>query len=268
MNRDETCPLCGSTNTRDTVNAENFAIVFCSNCENYFTNPPPVLPDYEKLDFHAHDDSNKLEKLTYADDLPNDWKRLIHKQVNILVETVGKEANLLEIGCGEGLLLYELRKAGFSKIEGIEPSRTAFLRAQKKGLSVYNDFLENLSLANKYDVIVMSHVLEHVEHPIEYVRSLKAHLKPDGFLLFTQTNCEGLIARRHGRSWYAWVPEQHFWHFTERGLKKILQPLGFTVCKCTYTSLVHDHSVLYWITRVLHKTQDQFVILLKHKTEN
>lgn len=265
MNRNGTCRLCSSNKIKTTLHSTKFSICFCLDCENYFTDPPPVLPKYENLDFHASDDSDKLEKLTYANELPDDWKRLVTYQGRIVMESLSKDSNILEIGCGEGLLLYELQAQGFSNTEGIEPSKTAYSRALKKGLVVHNDYLENLSLENKYDLIIMSHVLEHVEDPVEYVKTLKKHLKPNGYLLLTQTNCEGLIPKRLGSAWYAWVPEQHFWHFTERGLKKILHPFGFEVMKVKYTSLVHNHSLLYWTTRVFQRSQDQFIVLFQQK---
>jgi 2-polyprenyl-3-methyl-5-hydroxy-6-metoxy-1,4-benzoquinol methylase len=265
MKTNGTCSLCRSTEIGNTFDSNNFSILFCNSCQNYFTQPFPRVPEYENLDFHANERSDQFQQLKYVNDLPDDWQRLIRFQVRLLVDKLKKDSNILEIGCGEGLLLYELGEQGFSNLEGIEPSKSAFARGTKKGLVIYNDYLENLSLLNQYDVIIMSHVLEHVEDPITYIKTLKKYLRPNGYLLLTQTNCEGWIPKLLGPGWYAWVPEQHFWHFTERGLTKILNPMGFEVRSVEYTSLVHAHNFLYWTTRIFKKSQDQFIILFQQQ---
>ena len=54
-----------------------------------------------------------------------------------------------------------------------------------------------------------------------------------------QTHWLGVMPQRYKEKWYAWVPEQHFWHFTPQGLEGIAGPLGLVREAVEYSSLVH-----------------------------
>ena len=70
-----------------------------------------------------------------------------------------------------------------------------------------------------FDCVVMSQVLEHLENPREILAGVAKVLKAGGRLLLVQTHWLGVMPQRYGGKWYAWVPEQHFWHFTPQGIE-------------------------------------------------
>ena len=257
------CPLCNSLRQSIIISSDDYKIIECKDCKIGFTYPKPTLPDYEKMDFHSKSDSKNLDKLTLMADLPFDWKRLIQLQVDMVKANYESEIQILEIGCGEGILLEELRKVGFKNIEGFEPSTTATARARKRGLAITNEYFSNSIAKTKYDLIIMSHVFEHIEKLDYFLTDLSKALNTNGSIMFTQTNYKGIIPLVQKKNWYAWVPEQHFWHFTLRGLTKLMEKYNFGLLSKTYTSLVHPQNFLYKISSLKENFKDQFVSIYK-----
>jgi 2-polyprenyl-3-methyl-5-hydroxy-6-metoxy-1,4-benzoquinol methylase len=171
----------------------------------------------------------------------------------------------MEIGCGEGLLLKELSRSGFN-VQGIEPSVTASSRARKKGLNVITGYFPDCLSDALFDVVILSHVLEHFADPIVTLE-LVSRVAPKGYLLLIQTNYKGLIPRWDREKWYAWSPHEHFWHFTPKGLQMIARRLGFCPIACEYSSLIHGSKRIAKLTgkiaRVFPPAWDQFHLLLK-----
>lgn len=96
----------------------------------------------------------------------------------------------LDIGSSAGLLLQSMNKAFSCSSVGIEPGEAYRDFARGAGLKVYSS-LQELQAANeeKFDLVTMSHVLEHLQKPKEYLVFLREEiLTPDGFLLLEVPN--------------------------------------------------------------------------------
>lgn len=77
-----------------------------------------------------------------------------------------KQAQILDIGCGFGQFLKGLRFLGYENIFGVDISQEATNACEKAGLNVdiINDIKSFAENANrKFDFIMMSHILEHIE---------------------------------------------------------------------------------------------------------
>ena len=91
-----------------------------------------------------------------------------------------------------------------------------------RGLDIKNEYFSSAASERKYDLIIMSHVFEHIEKLNDFLKDLSRSLNNNGAIMFTQTNYKGLLPRLQKEKWYAWVAEQHYWHFTLKGLTKLL----------------------------------------------
>jgi 2-polyprenyl-3-methyl-5-hydroxy-6-metoxy-1,4-benzoquinol methylase len=242
-------------------------IYLCSNCLIAFTYPPPKLPVYEYLDFHLYTKGNEFfnNHLTEISELPSDWEKLIEVQTSIVINFLPSGARILEIGCGEGILLNELNICGFS-VCGIEPSNSAYIRAKDRNLNIINGSFPDVRIEGYFDLVVMSQVLEHIKDLDAFIDEIK-RIIPYGYLLLTQTNFKGLIPYIQKEKWYGWVPEQHFWHFTLKGLTGLLAKHDFEMVENKYSSLCHPHNLLYKIAALKSNWQDQFTVLYKLKTD-
>lgn len=254
------CYFCASK-TKVYHKFKDFAIDCCSKCKIAYTVPIPNIPVYEELDFHSCTKTESNRPFTTLHDLPRNWRKLINVQTDFVKKHLKANSKVLEIGCGEGVLLDNLKNSGFETY-GIEPSKAAANRAVLRGLNVFNGYFPNQTVDEKVDLVVMSHVLEHIQDPCDIINSLKL-ASPGGFLMLTQTNYRGLIPAIQKYDWYAWVPEQHFWHFTLRGLTDWLSKFGFEMVEYKYTSLVHPENLLYKASLLREDWVDQFTVLYK-----
>jgi len=94
------------------------------------------------------------------------------------------KGRLLDIGCGYGFFLQEMKCRGWN-VEGIEISEIGRQYARDKwDIHVYPQPLENLSLSeNFFDVVTLFYVIEHVNDPLALIKEVKRILKPDGLIL-------------------------------------------------------------------------------------
>jgi 2-polyprenyl-3-methyl-5-hydroxy-6-metoxy-1,4-benzoquinol methylase len=167
----------------------------------------------------------------------------------------GGEASLLDAGCGEGRLIPELA-ADFHRIEAVEPDASRLERAKTRvrvaGLADKVTFthgtIENLVPSARFDVVLCSHVLQHVHtatvptllrrlrealveggqlvlttcHSITGQESFDQTLKRDGNLAVEPVSRERFDALIHNRE--AILPCRYF---TEHALKELLADAGF-----------------------------------------
>ena len=97
------------------------------------------------------------------------FSNIFQKRVD-LAEKFLKTGKVLEVGSSIGLLLSQFKKRGWD-VEGVEPSKTAYLLAQKEGISTHNTSFEEANLReNFYDLVVLNHVLEHLENPLKTLK--------------------------------------------------------------------------------------------------
>lgn len=96
------------------------------------------------------------------------------------------DANVLDVGCGEGLLLDRLRGAPYSKFVGIDISQTAVKQARQKrfprSIFVCAD-ADNFVVDEDFDAIIFNEVLYYFPDPLALMRKYSACLKPDGVLI-------------------------------------------------------------------------------------
>ena len=122
------------------------------------------------------------------------WKNQPHIPliIKMLEQTnaISKNDKILEIGCNDGAFLAELKNRGYEKIIGIEPALDAYTIAKANGFPVINDFFtESTSLHlleeyYKFDLVIVRHVLEHIQNLDDFIKGLNNILKNDGYVLF------------------------------------------------------------------------------------
>lgn len=117
-------------------------------------------------DFNKEVQDNDGRKYAYNFDFD-----VMHKYMLQTFQPFLKPGNVLELGCFEGAFTQRLESI-FSDITCIEASSEAALQAQRnlKKAKIVNDTFEQATLTEKYQNIVMTHVLEHVEDPVNVLK--------------------------------------------------------------------------------------------------
>ena len=142
---------------------------------------------------------------------------------------------LLDLGCNEGRGLLIYKKNGFTA-EGIEINEVAAREAQLKGFKVFTLPLEEFDPGYKYDVIVLSHVIEHALDPDEMLSKVNQLLKPGGELWVSCPNIKSWQRSVFGRFWINWHVPFHVVFYSDRTLRTLLNRNGFDVVKSTFSS--------------------------------
>tara|TARA_Y100000741_G_scaffold361988_1_gene346937 strand:- start:757 stop:1485 length:729 start_codon:yes stop_codon:yes gene_type:complete len=101
--------------------------------------------------------------------------------------------NLLDIGCGGGLLSEPLSRLG-AKVTGIDPIKRNIevarhhLKKSKLNIKYYNVSPEKFKPINKYDVILNMEIIEHVENVDFFIKQSSRLLKKSGIMFVATLN--------------------------------------------------------------------------------
>jgi len=140
---------------------------------------------------------------------------------------------VLEIGCATGEFMAMLQKVAAPSIlrcMGVEPSKSAGDYAkQQYGLNVLHGELLDVDIAEKMDLILMWHSLEHIHRINETLEKIHQILKPNGLLCVAMPNLASSDAHHYREHWVAYDAPRHLYHFSPLTFEKLLKKHGFNI---------------------------------------
>jgi 2-polyprenyl-3-methyl-5-hydroxy-6-metoxy-1,4-benzoquinol methylase len=143
---------------------------------------------------------------------------------------------LLDLGCGSGELLDMLRSLGW-EVEGVDTDPVAVQNALAKKLRVYLGSLADRQYPAAYfDVIIMNHVIEHLQDPIPLLSECYRILKPQGRLIIVTPNLESWGQRIFKQSWVGLAIPAHFYLYSSHSLQVIVEKAGFKAASLITTA--------------------------------
>ncbi|MEO6092656.1 MAG: class I SAM-dependent methyltransferase [Novosphingobium sp.] len=133
-----------------------------------------------------------------------------------------KSVRILDVGCGAGRLLRDLRDAGFANLTGIdpflaEPSDDGNLRLLRSDVTEHE---------GAYDVITFNHSLEHVVDPRAALAAAKGLLAPGGVIIVRVPLVDSQAWRIYGGEWGQLDAPRHLYLFTRKGLASLASGAG------------------------------------------
>lgn len=226
------CVVC-DTNNRQIIskigrNFTKLTTVICTGCGLIHSHPIPSKPELDKF---YKDTYRKKYKQVFRPQLRH-TVRYSKGCLNIVREVLSycnfinlKDKSFLDIGSGSGEVLYFAKKMGFKTL-GIEPNTGYASFCQKDlELNVQNTTLENADLdKQKFDVINLNQVLEHLPNPIDTLNYLKKILNYDGVLVLTVPDILANLHSPSTRFHYA-----HIYNYNHLNLKKLFDNVGFQI---------------------------------------
>jgi SAM-dependent methyltransferase len=149
----------------------------------------------------------------------------------------GPGARVLDIGCGNGSYLWQMRSLGW-EVCGVEPDPQSAAHARAAGLDVRDGLLQQRSLPEAhFDGITMTHVIEHLHDPLDTLRRCWKLLKPGGQITVTTPNLDARGHQIFGVDWLPLDPPRHLVLFTEASLRGAMESCGFVVSRPPHPSL-------------------------------
>jgi SAM-dependent methyltransferase len=242
-----TCPLCNQTDCGDfpifyELHGKQFHAKQCAHCSFVYLDPR-LTPEELKLlysdEYFLHDGAD------FGAHSPSDYESAAIKGSVKFPEILGwirrykPSGEFFEIGCGMGYFLEYARKNGYT-VSGIEYAELGVRTCQMKfGLNVQRGSFEELALQpDRYDVMFMGDVLEHLIQPLDMLRKAHSMLKPSGVLAAevpsTFNSLAGRLAvagmRVLGTKKKMAMPPYHVSEFTPKTLRSMLERAGFKNC--------------------------------------
>jgi 2-polyprenyl-3-methyl-5-hydroxy-6-metoxy-1,4-benzoquinol methylase len=250
------CLLCGGegvqlySGLRDRLFGApgNWLLMQCPKCQLVWLNPRPIPDDIGKLysRYYTHQvlDASKrtlagLRKSVKASILQYSFgyqmegsSRVLGSVLSrigpledivgggVLYLKAGDKGRLLDVGCGNGLFLDQMRQLGW-EVVGVEPDREAVSVAREKlGLVVFHGSLEEVKFPDgHFDAITMNHVIEHVPDPIGLLKECRRVLSSGGKLVVATPNIRSLGAHVFGEYWRGLEVPRHLFLFSPQALQ-------------------------------------------------
>lgn len=139
-----------------------------------------------------------------------------------------KDGRILDFGCGNGAFLSRAQSAGWFVV-GTDFDVKAVAAAKARGLDVRLGGTETLdSSKEQFDIVFLSHVIEHVHNPVELMESCFALLKPGGYLWIETPNISAQGHKLFGENWRGLEPPRHLVIFNFESLQNALKEVGFS----------------------------------------
>ena len=201
----------------NTVSGDYFEVMVNTEYEMLVTYPVPKnIEDYYKSEAYiSHTDSKK----TFFDKSYQVVKNHTLKQKLILLNSFKSSSkSVLDFGAGTGDFL-KICKNNNWQVLGIEPSAEARENAVKKGIYLKENLLDVTN--QKFDVITLWHVLEHVENLKNTIKVLKSLLQPEGRIVVAVPNYKSYDAEFYKEHWAAYDVPRHLWHFSQKAIHKL-----------------------------------------------
>jgi 2-polyprenyl-3-methyl-5-hydroxy-6-metoxy-1,4-benzoquinol methylase len=134
---------------------------------------------------------------------------------------------LLEVGCAAGDILHRMRQQGY-EVQGVDVSREACERARQRGLDVFCGTVDELETDDRFDLVFMSHVIEHVIDPVATIAKVSSLLKPGGVLYLETPNVGSLDARLFRERWGLIHYPRHLYLFDRATVQRLLECGGLS----------------------------------------
>jgi SAM-dependent methyltransferase len=220
-----TCLFCGVNDERALLRRATPRHVVCRRCGLVYQNPRPTFVEMQS---HYHEGYWEDRGLDRAPLQPTDADLNTRGAgiVEMLRGRTGSNDLVVEVGCGQGEILAQIRAVLGCRVLGIEPSVSQTdLAKQRFGIEIRCSGLEEMDLGgDKAQVFVLSHVLEHIYEPLAAISRLRDALVDAGWLLIEVPNMLHPHRRKRLSNWLA---REHVYNFTRDSLTRLLAMAGF-----------------------------------------
>jgi 2-polyprenyl-3-methyl-5-hydroxy-6-metoxy-1,4-benzoquinol methylase len=232
------CPVCANGlvevlhHQRFVLPTENplprsFDVVWCPACGFAYADTPASQATYDRYyaEFSKYEDTLTS---TGGGHSPEDLRRLAETASTIAGVVPNSSARVLDIGCANGGLLAALKPLGYGNLVGVDPSAACCERTRRAcgGQAMAGSLRQLPPSLGAFDVVILSHVLEHVLDLRASVRELPALLTGSGVVYVEVPD-----AKRYADCLVAPFQDfntEHINHFGLASLRNLLATAGLS----------------------------------------
>jgi len=253
------CPVCDTQSggfpvihatVRDASESYAPSARRCTACGAVF-----LWPRMDAAAQQAFYDSNTQLLNTHGDDFDwDDYTRRtradVMRRVEFIAPLLSADHRLLEVGCGYGFFLSEIRGRVETAI-GIEPgpARQTFAKDELR-LDVRSPPLPNTGIPPaSIDVACAFQVLEHIDRPIPFLAEIRDVLRPDGLVIVEVPNFADLYVRLSAPYRAFHFQAAHLVYFTPATLRRAIEASGYTVESLIGVQRYAFANALHWLIK-------------------
>lgn len=139
-------------------------------------------------------------------------------------------SRLLDVGCGSGKFLYEMKIAAGCRVYGLDISEEAVKTARSAyGLEVFKGLITEAPFdLGSFDVITAWQYLEHINNPLDALRKFHYLLKPDGICVISTPNFDSFNAKIFRSKWFPLECPRHLCIYTPETVTLLLGKAGLS----------------------------------------
>ena len=233
------CPICGSTKAKLWFEKDWFYYWRCNKCSMVYMNPRMNLAathSFYNSNVNKIYNETKFDKTSPSTEMDD---QINYGNLKLLKQISGKENGmLLEIGSAKGFFLIKAKEAGFD-VYGLELNQPNYEYSR----NILGDCIMDVDLFdvkfedNKFDVVYMRDVIEHIANPLEFLKEINRITKPGGVIFLETHNIDSWINRSARENHTVIFGFEHPNHWSPKTLSLALQKTGYQVINVTHTSL-------------------------------
>jgi len=192
------CPICESKRHNciksiKMIVPENFLlqseydVVCCDSCGFVFHN----VTDFDSYDnYYKSYTGTDIENYT----ITKEQEKLNLKTLKFIDELpeINKDDSILDVGCSYGITLTYLKEMGYSNLHGMDLDIKAIQYLEEQGInSKIGSIMSTMKEYNgKFNLIILRHIIEHLEDPKKAIQNVKKWLKPEGKIIIESPNLQ------------------------------------------------------------------------------
>jgi SAM-dependent methyltransferase len=147
-----------------------------------------------------------------------------------LGQRISRNSSFLDVGCGEGQRLLEMKAIGFSKLTGVDP----FMRqsGRRSGIDFIRGELRDVD--GRFDVVMLHHSLEHMANASQVVHDLQRVVGNNGIVIVRIPLIGSWAWEEFGGEWAQMDAPRHVHLFTEQGFSSLARSAGWKIVVVRY----------------------------------
>ncbi len=221
----------------------HFDIYRCRACGTGFLNPPPhdsLLKQVYTYSGHGlsapADPAEIVERERRFPNSMVDAERIIRTTQRLLKSAT---KNALDVGSGYGFFTKKLVEHGY-RVTSINPGKYENeVFKEMLGYEPISAYFDDFSTDARFDIVLMSQVLEHMKSPLEAIKKVSELLCEGGVFACAVPNFNSFSVkiRGTGDNGCLWIPE-HVNYFTKMGLSRLIASCGLKVVHCDFVTRI------------------------------
>ncbi len=239
------------------------------------------LSEYYAKKYYSDDKQFNNYQKNYSEAEKSFFSNRVKRKVALLEKHFGtdlKSKSILDVGCGEGWILNYFHEEGIN-VQGLEFSRMAASQVNPHVAELVQegDVFENIenlaSKGDRFDVIILDNVLEHVIDPEYFVNAFKKILNPKGVLIVEVPNDFSVLQKhlmdtgRIDREFWVAYPD-HLSYFNFEGLKALFEQNDWSTIEITCDFPIDMNLLNENTNYVMDKTKGKSVHFARIEWEN